>query len=158
MKKRWVERACAAALAAGMLIASRAMADAVRGSGLYRRGRIATALLSEDSSKTPIAGIKDLRLLLSFTEGLAEAYVSFEHIPADAASSFVAVFDSLPPEAEALAFEYGGGFLKINGVAETARVPHIFAENLRESGIFTAVKCESAPHEKGAEFLVICEI
>lgn len=114
-------------------------------SSIYRQSRIVSMLVQQDSFDLTgmLENTENIDLVLKFTGALASAYINFEMIPVNEASTFVAVFESMNSDVEIESFDYLRKDLFINGTAQTERACDDFVSALRRQNHFASVEVSS---------------
>jgi len=119
-----------------ILTSATAAAGLLKNTRLFRQGRFAAALFSEETMS--LAGVlsepKKLDATLKFFGAVTAAYINFEMIPVGEARTFIAVFESLESDIEIDKFTYRGKTLEITGRAPDAATAETFRDNLENYG------------------------
>ncbi|MCL2056890.1 MAG: PilN domain-containing protein [Oscillospiraceae bacterium] len=141
-KRKTAPDILAGALAAALvLLSSAAVADIVKGTRLFRQGRFAAAVFSQQSMS--LAGVaaepEKLDAALKFLGAVTAAYINFEMIPVGEARTFAAVFQSLESGIAVEQFSYKGKTLEITGISPDNATSERFRRNLERQGYLLSV-------------------
>lgn len=132
---------CALLIAACILLASSYGADQLRSSQVYSQSRLISMIFSQDEVNLTdlVADRQNIDMLVKFVGAATSAYINFELIPVNEASTFVAVFESATGLVQIDHFEYHRKNLTIAGTADTRESYGTFLTGLRNTEHFESV-------------------
>lgn len=149
-----------ALLAAGIiLLCSMLLVQRVENSSLYRQGRFVGSVLSQESvgAGEILGNTKSIRMTVKFAAAVTSAYINFELIPVNEASTFVVIFESVNDGINVELFEYRRKNLVIDGYADTQEAFEAFLGNLRHRDYFDSVSGDSyLTTEDTVRFRIVC--
>lgn len=117
------------------------LARQIVGSPLYRQSKLISMIVQQDSVGLEglIGNTRNIDLVVKFSGAIASAYINFELIPLNEASTFVAIFESLPDSVSIEGFEYHRKDLTVLGYADSTEAYEEFMEELRARDYFNSV-------------------
>ena len=150
----------AAALCAMIIFASVFSVQTLVNSRLYRQSKTVSMLVQQEPvefSELLENNARGISLFVKFAGALAAAYINFEFLPLNEASTFMVILESLPDDMEVSGFEYVGRDLQITGEAALESGPHDFVGALRQSEAFASVNYSCYEDVNGkTRFHVLC--
>lgn len=121
----------------GTLYAAQQVVD----SAVYRQSKLISMIVQQDSVgiASLVQDTRNIDLVVKFSGAIASAYINFELIPLNEASTFVAVFESVPDSVTVESFEYRRHNLVIYGYADSVADYNEFIGALRQRDYFDTI-------------------
>lgn len=157
--RHFMDTAIAALLIAAIIYSTMLLALEVVNSSIYRQSRIVSMLVQQDTVGITelLEDSRNIDMVIKFAGALTSAYINFELIPLGEASTFVAVFESLPKGVNIDGFEYRRKDLHIEGTAEDESGYEAFLTELTGQGHFASVTGSCYESTDGRRhFKIIC--
>ena len=132
----------AAVLCAIIILTTVFFVEAFVNSRFYRQSKAVSMLVRQEPVDFPELlenNAQGVLLVIKFAGSLAAAYINFEFIPLNEASTFMAILQSLPEEITIESFAYSGRDLRITGDAEKESELNVFVGALEDSDAFSSV-------------------
>ncbi len=138
-KRRLITDAIVAVILISTIIfSSTLLAIKAVNSTFYRQSRIVSMLVQQDpvNIKKIVFDPQNIEVVVKFAGALTKAYINFELIPLNEASTFVAIFESMNDNIDIKDLEYRRKDLIITGTAETQADYLRFLQTLRDRKYF----------------------
>ena len=147
-------------LCAIIIFASVFCVQSLVNSRLYRQSKAVSMLVRQEPLEFPDLlenNARGISLVVRFSGALAAAYINFEFIPLNEASTFMVILENLPDGVNISGFEYAGRDLRITGEAGEESDLNGFVDALEESGTFSSVNFNHYEAVNGnTRFEVLC--
>lgn len=130
--------------AAAVLFSTLLLSIPVSNSAFFQKSRFVRMILATDSVGISglVANTAHVDVLIKFLGAVTTAYINFERIPVNEASTFAAIFESLTEVDGTIgieSFSYQGRAIIITGTADTEQACEAFLAGLSEQKHFSAV-------------------